>query len=409
MIDLKDFITYVKTTGLPLGCFYLVQITGGNGRSNVAQNVSMLVESVNIPGINIMTNEMRIFGEVTEMAYGINYNPASLTIYVGNDSATKVFFDDWMNEVFDRQTRTSGYYKDYTRDVIITILDRNETPIYSVKLVEAFPKTMSDITLGATDKDVIKLNVSLAFRYWTTDIITSISSLDLKNEIAKQQAVRDNLASNIVSGAYTGNLKTGNLRDWGQPNAIGKELSLYGPQLGGSLGRSLSGAARTLDNNPSTWASSFQNSLNGLTSNFVSMGSGLGDLGKALNDVTSPVSAIATSAAGVSGTLGSIDSTLSALGLGTPFSKIRQNLNSTAGQLSTVARLKDVPSHLGTIGANMTGMGSTFQNVSKSLDQVSTAPAKFKSALNKLGVNLDTQGNNLTNGAANLDRYAGTQ
>lgn len=408
-MSLQNFISHIRETGLPTASHYLVEFNKGEEES-----VQMLVDQVNFPGVNIMTTEMRTFGEITESAYGVNYNPVTISVLIDNKGNALKFFHDWADQVYNRYTRFVGYRADYAADMTIKMLDRKDGIIYKLILQGAYPKTISDIQMDATSHDVMRLNVTFIYNRWTqTEEETS--------NVLEGSAQPDNIFApdNLIPSTLTFDNKI-SLRDWGSISSIPKQLSTFGPDMGSSLGRTLGSCTRSMLNKdgskiPLVGADSadhhddWKSSLNNLTSNFVNMGEGLGSLGKSLSNVVAPVTAIAGSVSAVSGTLGAMDSTLQALGLGSPFSKIRNNLNATAGKLGTVAQLKGVPGHLGTIGANMGAIGGTFKTISGSIDKATNAPKQMKDALNKLGANFERQGQNLTNGSSNLDNYAKDQ
>jgi hypothetical protein len=411
MAELNDFLAHSRSIGFAAGTHFNVEIVGGS------KELSLLVDSCSMPGINIMTQEMRTFGEITEVPYGVTYPPITLSMLVDNNDSVREFFNLWVGEIYDKNSRTMGYYSDYSKTVRVSLMDKNGNDIRTVILYEAFPKSVSDMQLGNDTKDILRLEVSLVYRYWASDSANTIS----EDAIARALAADDRRANQIDrvfanSNANSSN-NTNSLRDWGSPGNIGTEFDKFGSDMSSSIGRSIGSCTRAMSDasnnsigligpNGQDQSSSLKSGLNNLTSDFVRFGSGLSDLGKSLTSFTAPVSAISQSIGSMSGTLGAIDGTLSALGLGSPFSKVRQNLNKTASDINGVARLKGLPSHLGTIGANVGAMGSTFKQVSKSLDTVSGAPDKLKSAINKLGFNMERQGTNIANGSNSLDSYA---
>jgi hypothetical protein len=406
----KEFLSRVRSEGLATGAHFSITLP-----SDYGNDIDLLVEQANLPGLTIMTTEVRTFGEITESAYGITYPPIQLSILMSNTGSAFTYFSDWTNKVFDRESRTSGYYGNYTKDVTLCMLSRNDDIIKSVTLHECFPKMISDIQFDSTNHDVVRLNVTLNYKYWIEDKVTPIKlkALDINKRFEFENAELNKWRE----APHGVDAYENALRDWGNPHDIGPELSQFGGDMSGSLSRSIGSCTRGLSDksgNPLSifgldgedTAGDFKSTLNNLTSNFVTFGSGLSDLGKGLNQITAPVSAIAGSVAGMSGTLGALDSTLNALGLGTPFSNVRANLNKTAAGLGTVAGLKGLPGHINSVGANMGAMGGTFQQVSKSMSTASNAPDSFTSALNKLGINLERQGSNVSNGSSNLDSYA---
>ena len=164
--DFKEFIANLKAVGLPTASRFYVMLP------NASNTLCMMVDQCSLPGLTLMTTEMRTFGEVREAPYGITYPPVQISAILDNSSKAKQYFDYWSNLVFDRKTRTSGYYKTsgttpgYARDIDIILTDKADTPIYKVRLFEAYPKSVSDIALDYSNKDIIRLQVSMAYRYW---------------------------------------------------------------------------------------------------------------------------------------------------------------------------------------------------------------------------------------------------
>lgn len=158
--DFKEFISNLKAVGLPTASRFFVMLPDSNN------TLCMLVDQCQLPGITIMTTEMRTFGESREAPYGVTYPPVQLSVILDNKAGATTYFDWWSKLVFDRETRTSGYYKDYAREVNIILTDKNDDPIRKVTLIEAYPKTIGDIQLDYSNKDIIRLPITLAYRYW---------------------------------------------------------------------------------------------------------------------------------------------------------------------------------------------------------------------------------------------------
>lgn len=407
MADLDSFLAHINTVGLPVSSRYFVEFmpsAANLGDSGRHRTVSMLCDQVVIPGVNIMAADIRVYGELTESPYGVTYQPASLSVILDNDSSAKEFFDEWSNDVFDRTTRTLGYYNDFVRDVVVTLTDKEDNPISKIRMIEAYPRTISDMQLDYSSSNIIRLTVSLTFKYWVKEAVIAVPNVEERLRAMARQGDRER--AQPASDSY--GITTGtNYRDFGSSGSIGASLGQFGPDMGASLGRSMASCSRALVGSSMSGASSLSGNFSSLTSNFVSLGAGLGSLGQTLNVITGPVAAIAGAVSSVSGTLGAFNSTLGALGLGSPFSKIITNLNATTGALSVVSNLNGIPGHISTIGANMTAMGSEFGQVAESIKQVPGATSALSNSLSRLGLNFDRQGTDMGNAASNLNDYAG--
>ena len=164
--DFKEFISNLKAVGLPTASRFFVLLP------NADTMLCMLVDQCSLPGISIMTTEMRTFGEVREAAYGVTYPPVQLSVILDNTVGATTYFENWSRLVFDRKTKTSGYYTTtrgimgYAKDVSIVLTDKEDYPIRKIELIEAYPKTIGDIQLDYSNKDIIRLPITLTYRYW---------------------------------------------------------------------------------------------------------------------------------------------------------------------------------------------------------------------------------------------------
>lgn len=114
----NEFITRVKTVGLPSPTHFHILIPGET-KLNL-----MLCESITLPGFSVMTDENRIYGELTELPTAPIYNAVTATFIMDNNAQPRTFFIDWLNRVFNRNTRAIGYYADYVKDVDIFITNK---------------------------------------------------------------------------------------------------------------------------------------------------------------------------------------------------------------------------------------------------------------------------------------------
>jgi hypothetical protein len=109
--------------------------------------------NVNMPGETYSTNVNYdpVIGDNVlpwELPYDITQNECNMTFMVDQAYRIKSFFDRWRDEVFD-PVRGFGYMEDYAKDVKIFQLTRQHIPSYTVTLLQAWPKTITDINFDA--------------------------------------------------------------------------------------------------------------------------------------------------------------------------------------------------------------------------------------------------------------------
>lgn len=141
------------------------QLSSGGGSGSM-QKILMYCDSTQLPGVNLNTNQTRTFGEVREMPYEINYEPITLSFYVDVGMNVKKLFDNWVMYTNVDETRKFRYYNDYISDMDIYVQDNAEKDRYLIKFYEAYPKTVSAITMDYASRDFMKLQVTMMFKYW---------------------------------------------------------------------------------------------------------------------------------------------------------------------------------------------------------------------------------------------------
>lgn len=178
-MSLQNFKEQVKAKGLARNNRFSISIGVPellqNSRYSNLRLIQMYCETVNVPGLNIATQPNRSFGEQREIPYDRNFEPISMTFYVDTAMTVKTFFDAWMDCIIDPTSRTLNYYDLYIGNILVTIQDINDNKAYTLKLWEAYPKSVQAITLDNNGRDVIKLNVTFNYKYFTRENLDLLS------------------------------------------------------------------------------------------------------------------------------------------------------------------------------------------------------------------------------------------
>ena len=201
MSKLNEFISAIKTQGVARTNRYLVKLEVPGGNSDTIQLAQLYCDGAALPGMNIATTPSRIFGENREMPYERLFDTITLDFYVDADMKVKKLFDDWIRQIIDPNTRAIQYYKRYTRELTIEVLDIQAVEIeygeveiftkafgpdegqegeevvervmsesdrvtYGVRLFEVYPKSIGQIQLSGGSRDLMKLPVTFQYKYW---------------------------------------------------------------------------------------------------------------------------------------------------------------------------------------------------------------------------------------------------
>lgn len=208
-MSIQQFIADIKTKGLSrsnrYSVFFSPPVTFQN--TNLL-SIMLLCDQATLPGASFSTTQNRSFGEFREVPYEKLYDSATFSFYVDKELQVKYMFDQWINSIQDPVTRKFNYYDSYTTDLSIDVQDLVDQTRYTVNMFECYPKSISSIQLDYAAKDIMKVSVSMQYKYWTsttksvleTNKIVDAATLNqYYNDFYKFQN-RDNTISGIEFG-----------------------------------------------------------------------------------------------------------------------------------------------------------------------------------------------------------------
>ena len=94
----------------------------------------------------------------------------TLTFLTDSTLDDRMAIETWMEYMYDGSYAMKYLYADngYTGTIILRQLDRADMPIYEVELVEAFPETMSGLSLDSSSSAIQTFDVTFGYRTWTS-------------------------------------------------------------------------------------------------------------------------------------------------------------------------------------------------------------------------------------------------
>ena len=163
--SLNNFIARVKQKGLLTAShFYVIIPEFGQATDN--KDLLMFCDAADIPGINLMTTEVRQFGEFTTMPHAPMYQPIQLQFICDSSMAVKEALESWVDSVFNRHTRTFNYYDSYTKNMQIIMTDKAGNDAHIVTLYEAYPTAIGNTQLDYSNESIVKVPVTIAYKWW---------------------------------------------------------------------------------------------------------------------------------------------------------------------------------------------------------------------------------------------------
>lgn len=211
MSTLSDFISGVRE-GLSRTNHFSVLLTPPSSLANdniispKMTKILLFCEQAQLPGVSFSTAQVRSFGEFKEVPYEKLYEPITLNFFADSDLTVKVLFDKWVNLIQDTGTRMYSYPDEYMTDNIkIFVHDVQNQKKYCVTLYECYPKAVSPIQLDYNNKEIMRVQVQIVYKYFTTEQITNgqtDTSVIAQNEPRSLMNYGYEAAESIIPATY---------------------------------------------------------------------------------------------------------------------------------------------------------------------------------------------------------------
>ena len=150
------------------------------GTMSVTNRLSWLCDTINIPSRSLTTTEFRTYGLPVKRPYGSVYTESQMEFLCTRNMGEKKFFDAWLNYIFNNRTYDIAYYDNYTTDIDIYHFDRSasdasdlDKSTYHIKLEEAYPTLIGEVSMNHTATEVLKLPITFTYKKYVHADINS--------------------------------------------------------------------------------------------------------------------------------------------------------------------------------------------------------------------------------------------
>tara|TARA_E500000318_G_scaffold57529_2_gene53370 strand:+ start:307 stop:996 length:690 start_codon:yes stop_codon:yes gene_type:complete len=148
---------------------------------NDPRDIALLCESCSIPGKQVTTVDYSDYRQPIKLPNGYINTDVDFTFLLTNDFYIRKMFDKWVDAIIPRNSYRVNYRNEYSTDVVIQQLNRENVPVYGVRLTNAFPITLNAVELSnASTDEISKVTVTLAYEDYFPEkpIKSALSSID---------------------------------------------------------------------------------------------------------------------------------------------------------------------------------------------------------------------------------------
>lgn len=163
-MNIEDFKATIAANNLLDPTRYTVRISGPIGPLN--RDLSLLCSAVTLPGRGFSTIDRYHHGPIRKVPYSELYDEVSTTFYVTEKMDHHSYFNEWQLLIAGEDYYL-GYYNDIIGSVIIETENKQDRKTASYELFEAYPLTISPITLAYSSVGVVpEFTVTWAYHHF---------------------------------------------------------------------------------------------------------------------------------------------------------------------------------------------------------------------------------------------------
>lgn len=175
-LDIQKFRSVLDTGGSAAkACRFLVAIRPPQSLKSFPGDLHYMCETADFPGRGFGVTQARYYGPAQVFPNNTEYQPLALTFMCRADSRERRFFDDWLDFINPVNTFNFEYPNNYYSEIDIYQYSewgrgsgKKPTPniSYSWKLHKAWPTLVNDQATNWADQDILRLQVTFAYKYW---------------------------------------------------------------------------------------------------------------------------------------------------------------------------------------------------------------------------------------------------
>ena len=177
------------------------------------RELALQCDIAELPGRDIQMIEYRHYGFTRRVPHINQYGHITFNFICTGQFTEKQLFDTWLDTMIPQQTGLVKYAEQddgtsvYESQIEINQYDQQGNLVYTAKLLDAIPTSVSPLSLDWSNDSIHKLSVTFAYRKWFTDdlVIPTGKDFPINNYIPPESQISDNFPSPLPPGSDASN------------------------------------------------------------------------------------------------------------------------------------------------------------------------------------------------------------
>ena len=160
------------------------------------RRVQAFCSAITMPSREAVQKEIRHNGPTRKFVYNYTTPEVTATFYTDKFMRERTFFEIWQKAAFSNLTHNINYYNDYVAPIDIMALGQyaaqqeRDDVTYAVRLLECYPKIISDVSFSHETNAIQTFEVTFSFRNWVNYFIDKTGGIDLGESDFKAPTVK---------------------------------------------------------------------------------------------------------------------------------------------------------------------------------------------------------------------------
>ena len=176
--------------------FSIPELIASVNTPQTKRRVQAFCSAISMPSREAVQKEIRHNGPTRKFVYNYTTPEITATFYTDKFMRERTFFEIWQKAAFSNLTHNINYYNDYVSPVDIMALgnyasrQERDDVTYAVRLLDCYPKTISDVSFSHETNAVQTFEVTFSFRNWVNYFIDKAGGIDLGESDFKAPTVK---------------------------------------------------------------------------------------------------------------------------------------------------------------------------------------------------------------------------
>ena len=176
--------------------FSVPELIASVNTPQLKRRVQAFCSAISMPSREAVQKEIRHNGPTRKFVYNYTTPEITATFYTDKFMRERTFFEIWQKAAFSNLTHNINYYNDYVSPVDIMALgnyasrQERDDVTYAVRLLDCYPKTISDVSFSHETNAVQTFEVTFSFRNWVNYFIDKTGGIDVGESDFKAPTVK---------------------------------------------------------------------------------------------------------------------------------------------------------------------------------------------------------------------------